>query len=86
MTPADDRRVRTLMRRVSRARQFPINTCAASRLVESVGRALVRDGRSALIQDDPREIGEMMLWTVLALWRARDAQGRVAPPPVERAQ
>lgn len=62
----------SLLRKLDRARRFPVNTCAASSLVEIVGRDLLKRGRSWMIEDEPEEVAEAMLATVLALRRLRN--------------
>ncbi len=61
------------------ARDFPRNTCAASRHVQLMGEAL-RDGKPYLmLQEDPKECAASMLATVEALYRARTDLAKQTP-------
>lgn len=66
MTPAQ----RNLLRRVEGARNFPSNTCPASRHVVLMARGLLTGGYP-MLSEDPAHCAESMLATVEALWKAR---------------
>lgn len=67
MTDADPCMHPALARMLA-ARDFPGNTCPASRHAAQIGETLVE--RSA-VHDDPEHAGESILLTVAALWEAR---------------
>lgn len=54
------------------ARNFPANTCAASRHVQLIGESLIRGEPYPMLQDESEHCGESMLATVKALWTTRD--------------
>lgn len=53
------------------ARNFPFNTCGASRHVEMLAEQLSTDGRSAMIESEAGNCAESMTATVEALYSAR---------------
>jgi hypothetical protein len=61
---------RELLARVDTARNFPENTCSASRHVAQIGEALL-SGPYPMLQEEPEHCAESMLATVAALWEAR---------------
>ena len=63
--------LRNLRRRVSRARSFPANTCAASRCLHGVADDLLRYGMSYRINESPRDVAEEILVLLEELWRRR---------------
>lgn len=60
-----------LMRRVKRARNFPENTCGASRLMVQIADDLAKGKPSYMLQEEPQHCAACMLATVAALWEAR---------------
>ena len=60
-----------VIRRVNRARQFPTNTCPASRHVHMIGEALIRGKKHYMIDEEPEHVGGSLLATVEALFKAR---------------
>lgn len=60
-----------VIRRVNRARQFPINTCPASRHVHMIGEVLIRGKRYAMIDEEPEHVGGSILSVVESLFKAR---------------
>lgn len=71
MTDADPCMHPALIRMLA-ARDFPVNTCPASRHAAEIGEAMIthEDEVMALI-DDFAHAGESILITVAALWEAR---------------
>lgn len=59
--------------RMDAARNFPTNTCAASRHAALIAENLITDGISHDTRDDPKHAGESIAATVGALWKARTA-------------
>jgi hypothetical protein len=74
MTPAQ------LLARCEAARQFPSNTCPASRHLEAIGEALVKGKPYPMLTDEPEHCGESMLAVVAALWEARTKLAALANP------
>lgn len=60
-----------LLRRVRRARDFPFNTCPASRHVQMIGEALIRGKKYHMIDEEPEHVGGSLLSTVESLFKAR---------------
>ena len=52
-------------------RDFPHNTCAASRHVQMMGEALRDDRMHHMLVDDPEHCAESMLSVVESLYKAR---------------
>lgn len=68
--------VRNLRRRVSRARNFPHNTCPSSRHVQMMAEGLLRGGYP-MLQEEPEHCAVSMLATVEALYKARTELARI---------
>lgn len=60
-----------VLRRVNHARNFPVNTCGASRHVAAMGEALAAGRPYLMLAEDPKYCAGSMLATVAALWEAR---------------
>jgi hypothetical protein len=60
---------RAMAAAADKARQFPTNTCGASRHVQLIAEQLLEYG--ALSGADPDHVAESLLATVAALWAAR---------------
>lgn len=56
---------------MEKARDFPANTCAASRHLALLAEAILRGEPCPHLADDPQHCAESMAWTVAALWHAR---------------
>ena len=65
-----DAELRNLRRRVNRARNFPINTCPASRCLHMMANDLLRYGRSHRLHEEPREVAEDILVVLEKLWKS----------------
>ena len=61
--------LKNLRRRVNRARNFPINTCPASRCLHMLADDLLRYGMSHRINEEPREMAEDILVVLEKLWK-----------------
>lgn len=68
--------VRNLRRRVDRARNFPHNTCPASRHVQMMAEGLLHGGY-AMLQEEQEHCAISMLATVESLWKARTELARI---------
>jgi len=60
-----------LRRRVNRARNFPENTCAASRALVTWADDILKAGSFSPVEGDSEHVAECMLAVVEALWRER---------------
>ena len=60
-----------VIRRANRARNFPTNTCPASRHVHMIGECLIRGKRYHMIDEDPEHVGGSLLSVVESLFKAR---------------
>lgn len=65
-----DETLKRIRERADEARDFPTNTCGASRHAEMIADALI-DGEPHFVTDDAKHCGESILLTVTALWGAR---------------
>jgi hypothetical protein len=68
---ADEKYVRNLKKRVARAKNFPENTCPASRHLEMIAQGLLHGGYPRLVED-PKECAATMLSVLESLWKARN--------------
>jgi hypothetical protein len=75
MLPAN--RLANLRRRVNRARQFPANTCPASRHLHLIADDLLRGTPI----DDQEHCAETMLSVLESLWKARTDLARLKAKP-----
>ncbi len=78
-----DNRLRNLRRRVNRARNFPTNTCPASRHLHIIAEALVSGQPYAMLTEEPEYCGETMLSVLESLWSLRTAAPSL---PVQRGE
>lgn len=62
-----------LLKRCARARNFPHNTCPASRHVQLMAEALSKGREYPMLQEEPEHCAVSMLATVAALYEARTA-------------
>lgn len=88
MSPQDKKRITALKRRVSRARDFPHNTCGASRHLHIMADSLLatkKDGslRYAMLQEEPEHCAESILAVLAALWEARTLLDKLQPDRVK---
>ena len=63
--------LKNLRRRVDRARDFPKNTCGASRHVQLMADELAAGLQYRMLQEDPKYCAESMLSVLESLWKAR---------------
>lgn len=66
-----DRADRNALRRMNRRRDFPENTCPASRHAAMMAEALIREGAYPMIESEPAHVGGSIAATVSSLWEAR---------------
>lgn len=66
-----------LIKRTNKARNFPSNTCGASRHAQQIAEALIRGDRYPALTDEAAHCGESILAAVAALWETRTALARL---------
>jgi hypothetical protein len=65
------RDARDLVARMDAARDFPRNTCGASRHVQDIAESLLWGGPCYSLADEPQHCGESLAATAAALWETR---------------
>lgn len=70
-TEADKARHRKLLKDLAKARDFPANTCPASRHAQIIGERLLKGKPYPMLTEEPEHCAETILAVVLALYRAR---------------
>lgn len=68
---ADRQAAEASIRAADAARDFPTNTCGASRHVQMIGEYLARGQKFAMLDEEPEYVGRNLLSTVESLWKAR---------------
>ena len=63
--------LKNLRRRVDRARDFPGNTCPASRHLHAIAEALAAHRTYPMLTEHPDYCAETMLAVLESLWKAR---------------
>jgi hypothetical protein len=71
MNPDDAARLKNLRRRVNRARNFPENTCSASRHLHLIANQLAAGRPYPMLQEEPAHCAMTILCVLEALWKAR---------------
>ena len=69
--PHPANKLENVLRRINRARNFPVNTCPASRHVQMIGEALSRGRKYHMIDEEPEHVGGGLLSVVESLYKAR---------------
>lgn len=82
MLPAN--KLSNVKRRVARARNFPTNTCPASRHVHMIALALARGEKYHMIDEEPEHVAGSLLSVLESLWTLRTKAGW--PDEKERAR
>jgi hypothetical protein len=67
----DEKRLRAWRRRANKARNFPENTCGASRHLHIIAEQLSRGRPYPSLEEDPKWCAETMLVVLACLWEAR---------------
>lgn len=63
------------------ARDFPNNTCPASRHLQTMADALADSGRYPMAQEDPAHVAGSIYAVLASLWEARSALAKQDPDP-----
>jgi hypothetical protein len=71
MPAITDKYAKREYRRALRARDFPVNTCPASRHVQMIGEFLARRKRYPMIEEEPEHVAGSLLSTVASLYQCR---------------
>ena len=79
-----DKHTKAQMRRTNKARNFPTNTCPASRHVHMMAEALARGERYFMFEDEPEHCAVSLLSVLESLWKLRTKTGW--PSEKEREQ
>ena len=80
LNPHDAAILRNVRRRVNRARNFPENTCSASRHLHLIAAELAAGKVPPMLQDEPQHCAMTMLAVLEALWKARTELARRKTP------
>lgn len=75
----DAKRLRDQRRRTNRARNFPVNTCPASRHLHMIADALLSPRRKCAMEElwEPDHMAGTMLTVLESLWKARNELARI---------
>lgn len=77
MTPEREKaHLLNLKRRINRARNFPNNTCPASRHVQMIGECLASGRKYHMIDEEPQTVAGSLLAVVECLFKARTSLAR----------
>lgn len=82
LNPHDAAMLRNVRRRVNRARNFPENTCSASRHLHLIAAELAAGRAHPMLQEEPQHCAMTMLSVLESLWKARTELARLKTPNV----
>lgn len=77
LNPHDVAILRNTQRRVNRARNFPENTCAASRHLHQMATQLAAGKPYPMLAEEPQHCAITMLAVIESLWKTRMELGRL---------
>lgn len=80
MNPDDKARLNNLRRRVNRARNFPENTCSASRHLHMIAERMAAGKPYPPMQEELEHCAETMLSVLESLWKARTELSKLKTP------
>ena len=80
MNPDDKARLKNLRRRVNRARDFPENTCSASRHLHMIAERMAAGKPYPIHPAEIEHFAETMLSVLESLWKARTEIERLKTP------
>lgn len=64
--------VKNLILKMQKAKNFPDNTCPASRHVQLMAEELAKNGEYHMIQEDPKHVAGSLASVVASLYETRD--------------
>ena len=71
-----ENRLRNIRRRVIRARNFPVNTCPASRHLHTIADALASGKPYPMLTEEPEHCAETMYAVLESLWKMRSRKAQ----------
>lgn len=80
LNPHDAAMLRNVRRRVNRARNFPENTCSASRHLHMIAEHLAAGKPYPMLAEEPQHCAQTMLSVLESLWKARTELARLKTP------
>lgn len=80
LNPHDAALLRNVRRRVNRARNFPENTCSASRHLHIIAAQLASGKPYPMLTEEPQHCALTMLAVLESLWKARTELARLKTP------
>jgi len=80
LNPHDAAMLKNVRRRVNRARDFPENTCSASRHLHLMASQLAAGRPYPMLQEEPAHCAMTMLAVLESLWKARTELARLKTP------
>jgi hypothetical protein len=78
-TKEEKKRLTALRRRVSRARNFPTNTCPSSRHLHIMADQLSKHGIYHMLNEEPVHCAESIYAVLASLWEARTKLEKYEP-------
>lgn len=69
--------IKNLKKRIRKVRNFPVNTCPASRHVQIMGECLTKKGGYPMLTEEPEHCAQSILATVAALYEKRTEAARL---------
>ena len=83
LNPHDAAMLRNVKRRANRARNFPENTCSASRHLHLMASQLAAGKPYPMLQEEPAHCAMTLLSVLESRWKARTELARSKTPNVE---
>lgn len=71
-------------RAASRARNFAVNTCSASRHLHMMADALRKRGKYLMLAEEPEHCAESIYSVLESLWEARTALQSIRPAGIDK--
>lgn len=86
LTDQDKKRIKQARRRVNKARNFPTNTCPASRHLHIMADCLLKPKKGGglrypMLQEEPEHCAESILAVIASLWEARTKLAKLEKEP-----
>ncbi len=84
MNDIDRRKLNNLRRRVNKVRDFPKNTCGASRHLHIMAEILAAGKQYQMLHEEPEYCAESILVVLEELWKTRKKQKRESKNETQR--